>query len=107
MLGENAAGAKVHPLLHQIEERVSSLAANDGHVGQVNDQFARPPKSRLAFRQVVPSSATQAPMRLPSTSSVRRDRVPAMDILNMLRLYRTQAPQGVRQTHIASVLAIC
>jgi len=43
----------------------------------------RPPKSRPAFLQVVPSSATQAPIRVPSTSSVRRDGVSAMDILNM------------------------
>ena len=49
----------------------------------------RPPKSRLVFLQVVPSSTAQSPMRVPSTSSVRRDGVSAMDILNMLRLYRT------------------
>jgi len=36
----NAAGGKVHPSFHQIEELVFSLAANDGHVSQVDDQCA-------------------------------------------------------------------
>lgn len=47
----------------------------------------RPPSSWFAFLQVVLSSATQAPVRLPSTISVRRDGVSAMEI-NMLRLCR-------------------
>ena len=54
----------------------------------------RPPKSWLVFLQVVPSSATQTPMRVPSTRSVRRDGVSAMDILSMLRLYPTRARTG-------------
>ena len=41
MPGENSVGGKVDPSLHQIEERVFSLGANDSHVGQVDDQFAR------------------------------------------------------------------
>ena len=40
MPGENSVGGKVDPFLHQIEERVFSLGANDSHVGQVDYQFA-------------------------------------------------------------------
>src|ERR1700722_2254724 len=43
----------------------------------------RPPKSWLAFLQVVPSSAIHGPMKVPSTRSVRRHGASAMDILNM------------------------
>jgi len=40
MLGENATAGKVRPSLHQVKDRVFSLAANDGHVGQVDDELA-------------------------------------------------------------------
>jgi len=42
----------------------------------------RPSSSRLAFLQAFPSSATQGPLRVPSTISVRRDGVSAIEILN-------------------------
>jgi|HubBroStandDraft_6_1064221.scaffolds.fasta_scaffold143364_2 hypothetical protein len=57
----------------------------------------RVPKSWLAFLQVAPSSATQAPVRVPSTSRVRRDGVSAMDILNMLPFCFTLDRQDVCQ----------
>jgi hypothetical protein len=37
---ENSAARKVRPLLHQVKDRAFSLVANDGHVGEVDDQFA-------------------------------------------------------------------
>jgi hypothetical protein len=46
----------------------------------------RPPKSRLAFLQEVRSSATQGPLRFPSTTSLRWDGVSMMEILNILDL---------------------
>lgn len=46
----------------------------------------RSPSSWLAFLHVVPSSATQAPTRVPSTTSLRCDRVSTTEILNMLRM---------------------
>ena len=38
--GENTTGGKARPFLHQIEEGVFSFGANEGRVGQVDDQFA-------------------------------------------------------------------
>src|SRR5258708_32364821 len=43
----------------------------------------RPPRSWHAFLQLVRSSATQGPMRVPSTTSLRCDRVSTTEILNM------------------------
>jgi hypothetical protein len=40
MFGEDATAGEVHPSLHQVKDRVFSFAANDGHVGQVDDQLA-------------------------------------------------------------------
>jgi len=37
---EDSAARKVCPLLHQVKDRAFSLVANDGHVGEVDDQFA-------------------------------------------------------------------
>jgi hypothetical protein len=43
----------------------------------------RPPRSWHAFLQLVRSSATQGPMRVPSTTSLRCDCVSTTEILNM------------------------
>jgi hypothetical protein len=43
-------------------------------------------RSWLAFLQLLPSSATQGPTRVPSTIKVRRDGVSSMEILNMVAL---------------------
>jgi hypothetical protein len=67
----------------------------------------RPSKFRLAFFQTVRSSATQGSMSLPSTTSLRRDRVSMMETLNMLPLASNQVKatlvpnpdaQGLAQT---------
>jgi hypothetical protein len=55
----------------------------------------RPPKSRLAFLQEVRSSATQGPLRFPSTTSLRCDGVSMMEILNILDL-RTNRVSAIR-----------
>src|ERR1700688_952139 len=60
----------------------------------------RPSSSRPAFLQVVPSSSTQAPVRSPSTTSVRRDGVSAMEILNILR---PSAPNSRKRVAKATV----
>ena len=44
----------------------------------------RPPRSWQAFLQLVRSSPTQGPRRVPSTTSLRSDRVSTTEILNML-----------------------
>jgi len=46
----------------------------------------RPSRSRLAFFHVVRNSSTQGSMSLPSTFSLRCDRLSMMEILNMLIL---------------------
>ncbi len=50
----------------------------------------RPSKSRLAFLQVVRSSATQGSLSFPSTTSVRWDRLSIVEILNILPLQTNQ-----------------
>src|SRR5258708_36950402 len=60
----------------------------------------RPPRSRHAFLQLVRSSATQAPMRVPSTTSLRCDRVSTTEILNMMLLCRSWIPQPAGQSHV-------
>ena len=37
---ENATAGKVRPFLHQVKDLLFSIAANDGHIGQVDDQIA-------------------------------------------------------------------
>jgi hypothetical protein len=40
MSGENATAGKLRALLHQIENRVFTLAADNGEAAQIDHQFA-------------------------------------------------------------------
>jgi len=111
MLGENAAGGKVHTFLHQVEKVVFSLGTNDGHVGQVDDQFApsqvlaciSPGRAKLSD----PGSGEGAFHQQRALRGRIGDGYPEHVAPVPKPLPGTQVPQDLCQSRVPSILAIC